>query len=102
MTDTDLPWITAVIPTRDRADLVTRAVRSVLDQTYPNVDAVVVVDGPDPATVAILTAMNEPRLRVISLDANVGGSEARNIGVRRARGRWVALLDDDEIGRAHV
>ena len=96
MTDAALPLITAVIPTRGRADIVARAVRSVLNQTYPNVEAIVIVDGPDPTSVATLKAIDEPRLRVIALDQNVGGSEARNIGVREARGSWIALLDDDD------
>jgi glycosyltransferase involved in cell wall biosynthesis len=96
MTDANLPLITAVIPTRGRADIVARAVRSALNQTYPLVEAIVVVDGPDPVTVAALKAIDEPRLRVIALAENVGGSEARNIGVRAARGNWIALLDDDD------
>jgi glycosyltransferase involved in cell wall biosynthesis len=96
MTDTTLQLITVVIPTRGRADLVTRAVHSALSQTYPNVEVIVVVDGPDLATTAVLEALGKPRLRVISMPVNVGGSEARNIGVRAARGNWIALLDDDD------
>jgi glycosyltransferase involved in cell wall biosynthesis len=96
MMDVTLPLITVVIPTRRRADLVTRAVRSALNQTYTNVEVIVVVDGPDTATVETLEALGEPRLRVISLAENVGGSEARNIGVREAQGSWIAMLDDDD------
>jgi glycosyltransferase involved in cell wall biosynthesis len=44
------PWVSAIIPT----ELVRRAVRSVLDQTCEHVEAIVVVDGPDPATMAVL------------------------------------------------
>jgi glycosyltransferase involved in cell wall biosynthesis len=75
---------------------VVRAVRSALQQTYANVEVVVVVDGPDEATVEALQALGEPRLRVIALTGNVGGSEARNIGIREARGSWIGLLDDDD------
>lgn len=96
MKDTALPLITAVIPTRWRADMVVRAVRSALEQTYPEVEVVVVVDGPDPVTVEALEALAEPRLQVIALAENAGGSEARNIGIRAARGTWIALLDDDD------
>jgi glycosyltransferase involved in cell wall biosynthesis len=96
MTEKTMPLITAVIPTHGRAGLVTRAVRSALGQTYANVEVIVVVDGPDPATVETLEALKEPRLRVLALAENVGGSEARNIGVRRAQGSWIALLDDDD------
>src|ERR1700756_3334933 len=88
--------VTAVIPTRNRPELVCRAVRSALNQTYPNLEVVVVVDGPDPATVAALEELRHPRVRISALSENVGGSEARNIGAREARGEWVALLDDDD------
>jgi glycosyltransferase involved in cell wall biosynthesis len=95
-TDLVLPLVSAVVPTRNRPDLVCRAVRSALGQTYPNLEVVVVVDGPDPATVAALEELRNPRVRIIALSENVGGSEARNIGAREARGEWIALLDDDD------
>jgi glycosyltransferase involved in cell wall biosynthesis len=90
------PLVTAVIPTRNRPELVCRAVRSALAQTYANLEIVVVIDGPDPSTVRALEALNEPRLRIVALEESVGGSEARNIGVREAEGEWIALLDDDD------
>jgi glycosyltransferase involved in cell wall biosynthesis len=91
-----IPKVTAVIPTRNRPDLVKRAVCSALNQTVQDVEVIVVVDGPDPATSEALRTITDPRLRVIHLEYNVGGSEARNIGARVARGAWVALLDDDD------
>jgi glycosyltransferase involved in cell wall biosynthesis len=91
-----LPLVSAVIPTRNRPELVCRAVLSALSQTYPNLEVVVVVDGPDPSTVMALERLNEPRLRIVALEDNVGGSEARNIGAREAKGEWIALLDDDD------
>lgn len=96
MPGSTLPLITAVIPTRWRPDLVLRAVDSVLAQTYPNVEVVVVVDGPDAATVRAVQRLEDSRVRVVSLNENVGGSEARNIGIREARGSWIAMLDDDD------
>jgi glycosyltransferase involved in cell wall biosynthesis len=90
------PLVSAVIPTRNRPELVCRAVRSALDQTYANLEVVVVIDGPDPATVKALESLNEPRLKIVALQENVGGSEARNKGVREARGEWIAFLDDDD------
>jgi glycosyltransferase involved in cell wall biosynthesis len=94
--------VTAVIPTRNRAHMVARAVRSVWMQTYPAIETVVVIDGEDPATEAAIEQMislepvNGPRIRVIVLGRNVGAAEARNIGVREASGEWVAFLDDDD------
>lgn len=88
--------VSVVIPTRNRPALVRRAVLSALDQTFRDIEVLVVVDGPDPKTAHSLSEIKDSRLRVISLNENVGGSEARNIGVRNATGPWVALLDDDD------
>ena len=90
------PFVSAVIPTRNRHQLVLRAVHSVLTQTYENLEAIVVIDGPDSVTRSALGAIVDPRLRVVELEHSVGGSDARNRGVREARGEWVALLDDDD------
>jgi glycosyltransferase involved in cell wall biosynthesis len=67
-----------------------------LAQTWPNIEVVVVVDGPDEATTSELEKNPDPRLRVIVLAANEGGSAARNAGVEAARGEWIAFLDDDD------
>lgn len=90
------PWVSAIIPTRDRPELVRRAVRSVLGQTYEHMEVIVVVDGPDLATMAVLEELRDPRVRIISLEESVGGGDARNIGVAAAAGQWIALLDDDD------
>jgi glycosyltransferase involved in cell wall biosynthesis len=88
--------VSAVIPTRNRPELVTRAVRSVLSQTIREIECMVVIDGSDAATVHALSDIRDSRLRLMALAENVGGGEARNLGVRAARGEWVALLDDDD------
>jgi glycosyltransferase involved in cell wall biosynthesis len=88
--------VSAVIPTRNRPELVMKAVSSALRQSHTQMEVVVVIDGEDRATEERLASIGDPRLRVISLAVNVGGSEARNIGVRAARGEWVAFLDDDD------
>lgn len=89
--------ISVVIPTRNRPHFVIQAVNSALRQTFTGtIEVIVVIDGEDAATNAALRAIFDPRLRVIALAASVGGSEARNAGVRAARGHWIAFLDDDD------
>jgi glycosyltransferase involved in cell wall biosynthesis len=90
------PRVSVVIPTRNRPELVLRAVRSALAQTFRDIEVIVVIDGPDPETLAALQAVNDARLQWQALEISVGGSEARNIGVRTASTPWVALLDDDD------
>ncbi|MGB7495677.1 MAG: glycosyltransferase family 2 protein [Candidatus Acidiferrum sp.] len=96
MTIPDKLLVTAVIPTRNRHQLVTHAVRSALRQTYRNLEVVVVIDGADPKTEESLSRLADSRLRVIALPESSGPAAARNIGVAAARGEWIAFLDDDD------
>jgi glycosyltransferase involved in cell wall biosynthesis len=88
--------VSAVIPTRNRPHLVLRAVRSALAQTYEDLEVIVVVDGPDPATSNALATIGDDRLRVIILPQSQGAQTARNTGIEAAQGDWIALLDDDD------
>jgi glycosyltransferase involved in cell wall biosynthesis len=88
--------VSVVIPTHRRADLLLRAVATVLGQTHRNVELIVVIDGPDPDTERALAQVADQRLRWVVNTESAGGSEARNIGVRAATGRWLAFLDDDD------
>lgn len=90
------PSISVVIPSHRRPALVQRAVRSVLAQTFSDLEVIVVLDGGDPESEARLKAVDDARLRVISVPEPVGGSSARNIGVLAARAEWIAFLDDDD------
>jgi glycosyltransferase involved in cell wall biosynthesis len=94
--NSEYPIVSAVIPTRNRPGLVVRAVASALEQTFAQLEVIVVVDGPDQATLNALAEIGDARLRVIALDESVGGAEARNTGARAANGKWIALLDDDD------
>lgn len=90
------PSVSAVIPTRNRPNSVLRAVESALSQTVSDIEVIVIIDGPDKTTADVLSSITDSRLRVLELGENVGGSEARNIGVRSASGEWIAFLDDDD------
>jgi len=88
--------VSAVIPTRNRPSLVLRAVKTALTQTHPNMEVVVVVDGPDNSTSKALAAIADSRLQIVTLPQPQGGSGARNAGVKAAHGDWIAFLDDDD------
>jgi glycosyltransferase involved in cell wall biosynthesis len=90
------PLVTVVIPTHERPALVVRAVRSALQQSYANLEVVVVLDGPDDLTKSALENMPDRRIRTVQLPVQSGGSDARNAGVQVARGEWIAFLDDDD------
>ncbi len=88
--------VCVVIPTRNRPDLVLRAVASALAQRLAPAEVLVVIDGPDAATAAALAGVDDPRLRVLHLPTSSGAAGARNAGVRATDREWIAFLDDDD------
>lgn len=78
--------VSVIIPTRNRASLVSVAVESVLQQTWTSLEVIVVIDGPDSDTEAVLELISDSRLQVITLPSSGGASRARNRGVQAARG----------------
>ena len=88
--------VSVVIPSLNRPKIVTKAVNSALAQTLKSIEVIVVIDGPDEATVSELEKIDDPRLKVKSLPQNVGCADSRNEGVTEARGQWIAFLDDDD------
>lgn len=90
------PAVSVVIPTRNRPRQVVRAVRSVVAQTLADLEILVVDDASTDDVGAALAPLAEPRLRVLRHDRRRGACAARNTGIAEARGRFVALLDDDD------
>ncbi len=86
-----MPQFSVIIPTYNREDLLTEAIRSVLDQTIQDFEIIVVNDGGNVPTVP-----DDPRIRIVT-QANGGPASARNGGIRAARGQYVTFLDDDDL-----
>lgn len=91
-----MPRVSVVIPTIRRPGAVQVAIGSALAQTLADIEIIVVVDGPDPATEAALEKITDKRVLVFVNPVNVGLAEARNVGVRYTTGQWIAFLDDDD------
>jgi glycosyltransferase involved in cell wall biosynthesis len=88
--------VSVVIPTLRRPKLVLRALASVFNQSYEQIEVIVVVDGPDEDTTDVLRTVNDPRLHVIVNPRSLTAAGARNVGVDHAKGEWIAFLDDDD------
>src|SRR5262249_37058329 len=94
--DLRMTLVSVVIPTRHRPKLVLRAIHSVLNQTHKELELIVVIDGPDAATVTAVQSVQDPRLRLIINPRSLTAAGARNVGADRATGDWIAFLDDDD------
>ena len=90
------PLVSVIIPTYRRAHLVVRAVASVLRQTQGDLEVLVVDDSSPDDTAAVVRAIADTRVRYLRHDVNKGLPAVRNTGIRAARGRYIAFLDDDD------
>ena len=88
------PLVSVILPTCNRAGRLPRALTSVLDQTYPHWELLVVDDGSEDHTAAVVAGVADPRVRFLRVEHR-GVCGARNAGLAEARGELVTYLDDD-------
>jgi len=90
-----LPLISIIIPCYNDAQYIEQAVNSALNQSYPNKEVIVVDDGSNNETKAILKKI-EPKITKLITQENKGQSTARNLGIREAKGLYILILDSDD------
>ena|SRR5579859_8189540 len=86
--------VSVIIPTYNRERFVAKAIESVLNQTFDDLEVIVIDDGSTDGTRRILESYGE-RIRFICQE-NAGASAARNTGIEAAKGEWLAFLDSDD------
>ncbi|MGF1606306.1 MAG: glycosyltransferase family 2 protein [Rhodothalassiaceae bacterium] len=91
------PAVSVIIPTYDRPQALARAIDSVLGQSFADFELLVIDDGGKAETQALLAHYTDARLAVLRQPGNLGVAAARNRGMRAARGRYLAFLDDDDV-----
>ncbi len=87
--------ISIIMPAYNREDTIMAAITSVLAQTYSHFELVIVDDGSTDGTVQVVESFADDRIRLIKGPGRSGVSEARNIGLRAAKGELIAYLDSD-------
>ena len=99
METTKQPLITVVMPNYNGHRFVEQAIDSVLNQTYPNFELLVVDDCSKDDSLQLIQqkAQSDDRIRVIALEQNAGVANARNVGIKEAKGEFIALLDNDDL-----
>lgn len=93
------PQVSVIIPTKDRAALLGRALESVLRQTYQGFEIIVIDDNSlDNTGLCVHNYRSkDARIKYLKNGKNLGGSASRNAGIRNSQGSYVAFLDDDDI-----
>lgn len=87
--------ISIIIPLYNKEPIIERSLRSVLSQDYDDFEVIVVNDGSTDKSADIVRSINDPRIRLIEQE-NGGPSNARNTGIRAAKGDWYYLIDADD------
>jgi glycosyltransferase involved in cell wall biosynthesis len=91
--------VSVIVPAYNHERFIGEAIESVLDQTHPDVELIVVDDGSRDATAARaheFVARYPDRVRLIK-QANAGAHQAINVGLRHARGKWLTILNSDDV-----
>lgn len=96
MNQSQNPKVSVIISTYNRANLLPRAVNSVLSQTYDDYEVIIVDDASSDDTQKVVAVLNDPRIRSLRHDRNLGHSASINTGISHAKGEYIAFLDDDD------
>lgn len=88
--------VSVVIPTHNRSSLVINAIRSVLNQTYNDIEVIVIDDASTDDTEKTIESIGINSLKYIKITNSQGGNYARNLGIESASGSYIAFLDDDD------
>lgn len=91
------PTVSVIIPTYNRAHLLRRAMQSVLDQSYKDLEIIIVDDASNDMTQKFVSSIGDERVIYFRHESNKGGSAARNTGIQNAHGQYICFLDDDDI-----
>ena len=91
-----MPCVSVILPVHNRADVLPRAIESVIAQELADFELIVVDDGSTDESATLVQSFADDRIRLIRLDKNRGGNVARNEGIRAARSSLIAFLDSDD------
>jgi glycosyltransferase involved in cell wall biosynthesis len=88
--------VTVFTPTKNRLSLLKRAVTSVNEQSYKNIELIIVNDGSDDGTYEYLESIKSPLIKVFHNKTSMGGCYSRNLAIKSANGYYITGLDDDD------
>ena len=90
------PQTSVVLPVYNRAPVVGRAIASVLNQTFSDLELIVVDDGSTDFVANVVNSFQDPRVRLLRHETNRRAAAARNSGIAVARGSWLTFIDSDD------
>jgi len=94
----DKPSISIILPTFNRADTINHAIDSILNQTFANLEIIIVDDASTDKTYQVVTTYQKKDSRIIYIQnkENIGCAKSRNIGLKHAQAEMISFMDDDD------
>lgn len=89
--------ISIIIPTYNREKLIKKSVESIINQTYKNIEIIIVDDASTDNTKEVIGKINDKRIKYYKLKKNKGACYARNYGIKKATGNYISFQDSDDI-----
>lgn len=93
----DAPQISIILPTYNRAEYIGEAIHSILNQTFEHFELLIIDDGSKDATSSIIEGFSDKRIKYFKFANNNGVVIGRNHGLANAQGKYIALMDSDDI-----
>ena len=91
------PEISVVMPTYNDGEYLREAIDSILNQTFTDFEFIIINDGSTDNTKSIITSYNDDRIRYLKNESNSGNTVSRNKGMNAAIGKYIAIMDSDDI-----
>jgi glycosyltransferase involved in cell wall biosynthesis len=102
MPDFPNPFVSVIMTAFNAEKTISDSIESILNQTYPDFELILINDGSSDSTYKIMSQYKESDPRIILINKkNSGVSESRNLGIEIAKGEWLAILDSDDVAHSN-
>jgi len=92
-----MPKVSIILPTHNRAMTIKKSVESILEQTYKDFELIIIDDNSSDNTYGLVMAFGDNRIQYTKLEKQMGAAYARNVGLKKAAGDYLAFQDSDDI-----
>lgn len=91
------PLVSVIMPAYNAERFIEKAIKSILDQTYRNFELIIVDDCSADRTMSVAGKFADPRIKIYHNDHNRGIAYSRNLAIEMSNGKYIAIMDDDDI-----
>ena len=91
-----MAYVSVIIPTHDRPEWLRSSISSVLQQTFQDLEVIVIDDASTVPVDDVIGSFHDTRIHYMRLEKSQGVAAARNVGLKHSQGKYIAFLDDDD------